>query len=245
MHDEPQPKTGLLSTMGSWSRIALAAATVALFAAPVAAAHDRSNGGEATVVPAGGEIDAKYYETFFQLPAAENPLQGHGNPCVRVGHHGKVLMAIARGGRVTCTAERGTMLATGSDHWCSDFFDPPGSRFYAVGRDAQRRCAKALSHEMTTLTVTVDGVVFDINKPRFADFTPLIRLKLPVGNIFEFPPQNVTMTAYGWTALVGNLRVGRHIIVVHVVDGDLNESGEHIIDIVRSGHSDEDGDGDN
>jgi hypothetical protein len=169
---------------------------------------------------------------------------GHGNPRVKVGRGGKVLMAIAHGGTVTCTAERGTMFTTGSDHWCSDTLDPPGP-FTAVGRAAQRRCAKALSHKMKTLTITVDGVVFDINKPRFADFTPMLSLTLPVGNIFEVPPKSFTMTAYGWTALVGNLRVGRHVIVVHVVDGDADESGEHIIDIVpRNGRSDDDGEGD-
>ena len=222
------------------SRIGLAALALALLAAPAAAAKDSHEDGKAVVVPASGAINGEWYETLFALPTAVNPLAGNADPCVRLGHEGMVLSALAPGGTVTCTAERGTALFTGSDHFCSTF-DAPDSGFYAVGRAAQRACAMPLGQAMTALSITVDDAEpVDIFTPRFAAFTPLTTVRMPVGNLFDVAPQTATLTSYGWLALVRNLRVGRHVIVVDVEEGGFSGSYEHVIDIVPREHDADD-----
>ena len=84
-------------------RAFLAAAVVALSAAPAAAAGPSAHGRGCGVVPAGGKVMSQWYKTFFELPADVNPLAGNGDPCVRFGHKGKLLSAIARDGTVSCT----------------------------------------------------------------------------------------------------------------------------------------------
>jgi hypothetical protein len=220
-------------------RITLAAAlAVALVAAAAPAAAASRPDHRPVVVPAGGKINGEWIETLFAIPAAENPLAGNADPCVRLGHRGKVLSALALGGTVTCTAEQGTVLFTGWDHWCSSF-DDPDSEFYAVGRAAQRKCAKRLNRSVTSVSITVDDAEpVDILKPRFAAFTPLTTVHLPAGNLFDVAPQTGTVTSYGWLAYIRPLRVGRHVITTDVVDGDFSGSFKHIIDVVRRSRSD-------
>jgi hypothetical protein len=215
--------------------IILAAATLALCVAPVAAADDTNGKGRAVVVPAGPEITGLWFKTLFELPAAAHPFQGNGDPCVRLGRRGKVLTVATP---ATCTAEQGTAVYEGWDHWCSNF-DPPDSPFYAVSAAEQRRCALAASQSVTALTITVDGRSTDILKRRFATFSPQIALNLPADNVFEIDPVvgPYTLTSYGWEVLVKNLRVGQHVIRIYGEDGDFKGSYEHIINIVPRAHS--------
>ena len=71
------------------------------------------------------------------------------------------------------------------------------------------------------MTDTPAEVTVDILKPRFAAFTPLTTVDLPVDNIAGVPAQTGTLTAYGWNVLVRNLDVGRHVITTSVVVGRL------------------------
>ena len=211
-------------------RIVLIAVTLALSAVPVAAADSTQRDGRAVVVPGSGELFSQWFTTFFEMPAAESPFYDNGDPCVRFARNDKVLSAFAgEDGTVTCTAERGTVLFTGWEHFCGTFDQPP---FYAVGRAEQRVCALAASQSVTTLTLTVDGTVIDILKPRFAVFSPQTTVNLPVDNVVGIDPGRHTLTSYGWGAVVRNLRVGRHVITLDVVDGDFSGSFEHIINIV-------------
>jgi hypothetical protein len=123
-----------------------AALALALCAPFPAAADDRHGGSGAIVAPSGSAALAEWFKTFVELPAPVNPLWGNGDdPCVRMGPRGNVLVAITFGEVVTCTAEVGTVVNTGSGHFCSTF-DPRDSPFYAVLPLAQRRCARAVSN---------------------------------------------------------------------------------------------------
>jgi hypothetical protein len=210
--------------------IVLIAVTLALSAAPVAAADSKHGDGRAVVVPAGGQLTGQWFETFFEMTADESPFYDNGDPCVFFARNGKVLSAIVGGdGTVTCTAERGTVLSTGWDHFCSTFDEPP---YNPAGKAEQRTCAFGLSQSVTTLTLTVDGITIDLLKRRFAVFSPQTTVDLPVGNIVGIDPGRHTLTSYGWEVLVRNLKVGRHVITLDVVDGDFSGSFEHIINIV-------------
>jgi hypothetical protein len=210
----------------------LVAAIVVLVASSPAAAAQTQSGGGAVVAPASGHVAAQWHKTLLEMPAAVNPLWGTGeNPCVRFGPGAKLLSAISFG-EVSCTAELGTVLTTGWSHFCSSF--EVGTEFYAVGRQEQRACARAVSTE-TGVSVTVDGQTVDIFKPQFTSFSPQTTVQLPADNVFGVPGQTATVTAYGWRANVRNLAVGRHLITITVVvDGDTYPF-HHVIDITPLG----------
>jgi hypothetical protein len=195
-------------------------------AAPASADAPRS--GAAVVTPASGHVAAEWHKTLLEMPAAVNPLWGTGeNPCVRFGPRGKLLSAISFG-EVSCTAELGTVLTTGWSHFCSSF--EVGTEFFAVGRQEQRACARAVSTE-TGVSVTVDGHTVDIFTPQFTSFSPQTTVQLPADNVFGVPGQTATVTAYGWRANVRNLSIGRHLITITVaVDGE-TFAFHHVIDI--------------
>ena len=208
------------------------AAIVALVASSPAAA-DRPRERRAVVTPASGHVAAQWHKTLLEMPAAVNPLWGTGeDPCVRFGPGGKLLSAISFG-EVSCTAELGTVVTTGWSHFCSSF--EVGTEFYAVGRQEQRACARAVSGTETRVSVTVDGHTVDIFTPQFTSFSPQTTVQLPADNVFGVPGQTATVTAYGWRANIRNLAVGRHLITITVVvDGDTYPF-HHVIDIVPPG----------
>ena len=214
-------------------RCALLAAAIALIASSPAAADGSAASARAVVTPSNGHVLAEWHKTLLEMPAAVNPLWGTGeDPCVEFGPGGKLLSAISFG-EVTCAAEVGTVVTTGWSHFCSSF--EVGTEFYAVGKQEQRACARAVSGAETRVSVTVDGHTVDIFKPQFAGFSPQTSVRLPADNVFGVPGQTATITAYGWRANIRNLGVGRHLITTTiVVDGD-SYPFHHVIDIVPSG----------
>jgi hypothetical protein len=97
-------------------RTVLAALTVAL---GVASAQALRKKGGRLVRPTrrfdgltGPEVQAEGWYRVHTLPAPENPFHGNGEGYVRLGRHGKVLLAYGFG--PPCTVKRGT---AGVDHW--------------------------------------------------------------------------------------------------------------------------------
>ena len=211
-------------------RCALVAAAVTLIASSPAAADGSAASARAVVTPSDGHELAEWHQTLLEMPAAVNPLWGTGeDPCVEFGPGAKLLSAISFG-EVTCAAELGTVVTTGWSHFCSSF--EVGTEFYAVGKQEQRACARAVSGSETAVSVTVDGHTVDIFKPQFTAFSPQTSVRLPADNVFGVPGQTVTVTAYGWRANIRNLGVGRHFITTAIgVDGDTYPF-HHVIDIV-------------
>jgi hypothetical protein len=61
--------------------------------------------------------------------------------------------------------------------------------------------------------VTVDGRGLDnVAQPRYGVFAPQRTLLLPPDNIYDLPPQRITMSAHGWMVFVLDLPLGVHAI---------------------------------
>jgi hypothetical protein len=207
-----------------------AALVLALCTSVPASANDRP-----IVTPSSAGELADWFKFFNELPAPANPLWGYGeDPCVRLGPGGKTLVAITFGDVVTCTAELGTVVDTGSGHFCSTF-DPIDSPFYAVAPKEQRLCARANSPE-TGMRLSVDhGPWIDLMQPQFTATTPPTTVHLPVDNIWGIAPRSGTITGYGWHAIIRNLRVGRHVWTAEIdVDGATHVF-QHVVNIVPGG----------
>jgi hypothetical protein len=217
-------------------RWALLAAVVLAFPASASAA---AGGGQPIVAPSGSHDLAQKLKTFAELPAPVNPwASDSADPCVRIGPHGKTLIAVTFGNPVTCTAELGTVLYTGVGHFCSTF-DPKDSDFYADNPKDGRECARSpkVSPE-TGVRVRVDHrPPVDLFQPQYTAHTPPTEVRLPVDNVFGIAPQRGTIYAYGWHANIRNLRVGRHLIVTEIdVPGEPGPlTFPHIINIVPRG----------
>jgi hypothetical protein len=78
----------------------------------------------------------------------------------------------------------------------------------------QRAVLREFAQGFTEITVVVDGgAPVDIHRRRYELLSPQRTVRLPEENILGVPEQTVTLTAYGWVALVRDLRPGRHTIV--------------------------------
>jgi hypothetical protein len=226
----------------------LAALTVALCAAPVAAAHPPHNDRGPLVTPTyrlggltGGELLGEQLFLAHSLPPAENPAFGNGNPCLRLGHRGEVLAPLFGGDvPVTCTVKPGTpVFIFGWYNSCSNVELPPS---YGKNEAEQRACARAGDQAVQALRLTVDDEPVNIHTRRFEVFTPQRKVQLPEGNILGVPPQKATFTAHGWVATVSRLSPGRHTIQVEVVldagppDGVITfVRGTLVVNVVRHG----------
>jgi hypothetical protein len=208
----------------------LAAAAVALIAAPVAGAHDRDG---AVVAPAKAKWLGEVWAQIYSLPVAENPFAGNGNPCLTVGH--KVIQAVGGG---PCTIKQGTALTLGFGSAWSNVEDP-----FPQTRKEQLAVATAVDREFVAgMTVIVDGGdPVEIRRPRFELFSPQRTVLLPADDWLglEIGAQTVTLSAHAWGAVIRNLSVGKHVIggVTRFTDGTPDFSVPHIITVVPRRHS--------
>src|SRR3954463_5206825 len=151
-----------------------AAVTLALCSSASAAA-----GGAPVITPSGGSELSAWFEAVLELPVAINPV-GAGDRCLRLGPNGKLLVAVSfPEAPANCTAEVGTVVNTGADHFCSTFSIDRGTDFYAEDRRDQRECARRVSTE-TAVLVSVDGApAVELIQPRFSVYTPQLTIHLP------------------------------------------------------------------
>lgn len=181
----------------------------AAFAPSVAPAHPPSERGVRLLPPAlsadgidGGEAMGQAWALSY---VDQRP------PCLRLGRHGGVLVAVGEPAEPCAIDRRTAVLMWGYSATCDDLV--PGTEFYAVGERAQRACAVALLRPIVgRILVTVDGrLLGDIHARRFAISTPQITLPLPSGDPSR-PGRRATLTGYGWTAWLDRLPPGRHVV---------------------------------
>jgi hypothetical protein len=214
---------------------------VALCSAPIVSAQDLHHNGE--LLPAATKIDgvtgpevlAEGWYRGYALPAAENPTLGNGQGCVKLGRHGKVLLAYGFG--PACTVRQGTAVwIIGISVTCSNVEAAP---FFGADEAAQRACAFKFFQEegrVKAIRVTVDGgKAVDIQRPPYELYIPQREGQLPVDNIFEVPPQPFTFTGYGWGAWLTGLTPGRHVLHSKTVwaDGSEPHVWNLVVNIVR------------
>jgi hypothetical protein len=215
-------------------------AAPAAIALALCSSSSAAAGGAPVITPSSGQELAEWFETVLELPTPLNPVR-EGDPCARLGPNGKVLVAVSfPDAPAHCTAEVGTVVNTGADHFCSTFSIDRGSDFYAEDRQDQRECARRVSTE-TAVLVSVDGArAVDLVQPRFGVYTPLLTIHLPADNVFEIEPETATITGFGWHANIRNLSVGRHHYTTTIQrDGNWTVY-EHEINIVPRRHPHED-----
>ena len=219
-------------------RIALAALTIAVLAAPVAAAQAPSRGGGAVVSPArgggltGGELlgEAWARGSYSNDP---NPLNGTCESITRdvlAAHFDDDLTA-------TCTATQRTRLFLFFGTACFNVEEGVGET-----REEQLACAAAGDRAIHELNVTVDGgKTINIVNQRFELFSPQRMVQLPEDNVFGVAAQTVTFTAHAWGAVVRRLRPGQHIVTFQLVAPDFGGSFTFTInlDVLRGGRSGE------
>jgi hypothetical protein len=172
----------------------------------------------------GGQLIGEETRLLLELPTAVNPLAGAGESCFLTGHRGKVLILWTRPetqAPVECTVEPGTsVFLFGAWVFCDTVEEPP---FYAVGGEAQRKCAVRGLHTLLgfdAILVTVDGRrPVDIGRERFVAVSPQGTAQLPEGNILGVAPQETTFVTAAYVAMLRPLRPGKHTITVEVVGG--------------------------
>ena len=208
-----------------------AAVTLALCLSSSAAAS-----GGPIVTPAGGAALSAWFKAVLELPVPVNPL-GAGDPCLRLGPNGKLLVAVSfPDAPGNCTAEVGTVVMTGANHFCSTFSFDRGTDFYAESRREQRQCARTVSTE-TAVLVSVDGAPFvNLTQPRFSVYTPQLTIHLPADNMIGINPETATITGFGWHAKIHNLRVGRHHYTTKIQRDGTWTAYEHEIKVVPRRH---------
>jgi hypothetical protein len=208
-----------------------AAVTLALCSSSSAAA-----GGAPVVTPSSGHELAEWFKTVLELPTPVNPV-GAGDPCARLGPNGKLLIAVSfPDAPANCTAEFGTIVNTGTDHFCSTFSFDRDSKFYAEDKRDQRECARRVSTE-TAVLVSVDGAPgVDLTQPQFSAYTPQLTIRLPADNIFGINPETATITGFGWHASIHGLSVGRHHFTTMVQKDEEWSVYQHEINIVPRRH---------
>jgi hypothetical protein len=185
----------------------------------------------------GGDAIGQAWYLIYSLPEAENPFVGNGEPCVRLGRKGEVLVPIGFE-VVTCTVPQGTaVLINGISLTCSDVEPPP---FFARGKAAQRECAKAaLAPFVESIALTVDGGdPVDLQKRRYETFSPQREVQVPAGNIIGVPPGPATITAWGFEAWLTKLPPGRHTITEEAIfnEGSPPHISTRVINVVRRHH---------
>jgi hypothetical protein len=205
----------------------------ALCAPSVAAAHGPSKVGR-LVPPAarvdgltGGQALGLAWERVYTLPEARSPAVGNGEPCLRLGRTGSILVGVAYQ-PVPCTVKQGTtVLVWGIVNSCSDVEE---EEFFAVGRAAQRRCASNFRPFVTSVDLTVDGVgPIHLMTRRFEAFSPFMRVQVQAGHPF-YDAGPATFTAWGWVAWLKHLPPGRHTIVTET--GFIDTDELHVISLV-------------
>lgn len=190
--------------------------------------NDSSSG--AVITPSEGRLVGEGWAQIYSLPLSENPFVGNGNPCLKLWR--RVVEAVNES---PCTVREGTALQFGRGSSWSNVEEP-----FPVSEAAQRAVALAADQGLTSVSVTVDGdPPVDIRRRRFELFSPQRTVRLPADNLFGVPAQTVTLTAHAWSALVRDLRPGRHTIVVDAVwDGEAF-GVPYDITVVRRGHHDD------
>jgi hypothetical protein len=161
----------------------------------------------------GGEAMGEVWYRAYTLPKDRNQLWGNGQPCLRLGETGSVLVGIDfQPG--ACTINRQTaVLIWGMTATCDSLL-PPGSEFYGADEDAQRRCAvRAATAAVRSVVLTVDqSKPVDLRASRFAIFSPNRLVVVRDDNPFGYTAGQGSFTAWGWMAWLKELPPGQHTI---------------------------------
>ena len=158
----------------------------------------------------GSDVMDEGWYIDLSLPEEVNPFFGNGDPCVKLGKKGKVLLALGPG-PISCTVAQGTAVyVIGGTDFCDNVESPP---FFGADERAQRDCALALLSVVTAITMTVDGgPPINLFAQRFETCSHQRRVQLLPDNFLGVPAQPATFTACGWVAWLEELPPGPHTI---------------------------------
>lgn len=201
------------------SLLALAAAALllAVTADPALAVRPHDARG-ASFVPVAGQLDGRTGPQLLAdsfVPDYEQTASQPADDCLRLGKHGRVLWLNAP---ATCALRQGEPVVALPGASCSDVEDPP---FFAVGRVAQRVCARELNTAILSIGLAVDGNdPVEIIRPTFAVSPPQRRVVIPADSALGLPAGPATFTADGWAAVLRHLEPGTHTVSAAVTFAD-------------------------
>ncbi len=228
--------------MGISCRIVVAALTLAVLAAPIAAAHGPQKDGGAFIAPArgggltGGELLGEDWAQGLARPFSSDPLSGSCRTLVR----NVLIPAYGPDGTATCTATKHTRLFIFFGTAYTSLDDP-----FPQTEEDQLAAAVAADQAIHALTVTVDGRATNIRRRRFELFSPQRTVQLPADNYYGVPAgTTLTFTAHAWGAVIRKLRPGQHTVTMEVVAPDFGGTFTFTINlnIVRGGGPSDDDD---
>jgi hypothetical protein len=160
-----------------------------------------------------GALLGELWTTVLELPAPENPYNG-GDGCIKL--QGNVVAPFSGSGVASCTVQPGTrILFSGWTSECSTF-EGNGTTERQL-----RKCARDTDAVISS-SVTINGASIRLRSVE----TKLLRISLPVDNIFEvlFPDQDFELeglsVAHGYEYLTRPLKSGSLHIVNNVRFGD-------------------------
>jgi hypothetical protein len=190
----------------------------------------------------GSKLLAQWFSQLLALSPAENPLAGNGEPCLRLGHHGRILSPVNGGARTTvrCTvaAHRPVFLVT-TDTDCSTAEE---GDFHAEGAANQARCAleqlQLLVPLVPSIKVTVDnGPPVEIRTDTYVLVSTQGRTVFPDDAIFEPSTAGpATFAGAAWAAKVRGLKPGTHTIRVDYTFSTGSFTAEFVLDAIRARH---------
>lgn len=158
-----------------------------------------------------GEWQGLWWTHALELPAAESPLGGAGDPCFRTG---RVLVSYVLDGS-SCTVPDGTAIFWAAFTLeCSTVEDSP----FHGGPDLASllACAADFNRRVHTVDVTIDGRPVPDVLQRFRAQTPLLAIELPADNLLGAAPGPARSAADGWAVMVKPLEVGVHELTFRV-----------------------------
>jgi hypothetical protein len=178
----------------------------------------------------GAEVMGDGWYIDLSLPADLNPFFGNGQPCVRLGDSGKVLLALGRG-PIACAVPQGAAVyVIGGTDFCDNVETPP---FFGADETAQRDCALALLDDVAAISLTIDGGnSIDLYTGRYEICSPQRDVQLLADNFLGVDPQTATFTACGWVAWLNDLPPGHHTIRTTSTDSSGSQIRTLVIDIV-------------
>ena len=147
---------------------------------------------------------AALWTTVLETPTAQNSF-GTGGSAFGCWDLGGTVAPLAPSGVESCTVKPGTKLfVAGFTVECSTF-EGNGNT------EAELRTCARESDVQVAPTVTLDGRSVPVAEAE----TPLLKIVLPAGNLFEQPAGTSGLSVgHGWVALLHPLPPGTHTIVI-------------------------------
>lgn len=193
--------SSVVATLALFLTLCVSPATAATRIVPPAGIWDRLSA---------GDLIGDVWATAYSTPAPVSPLLGHPL-CMHLGRTGGILFPVNDSPADACQIRQGAPVFINGLSTAWSNIDDPFPRDEAT----QQRLSLESDETATSSIVTVDGrgaVNVRADPRRYGVFAPQRAVRLPPDNVFDLPPQRITLSAHGWVVFVLDLPPGVHAI---------------------------------